>query len=235
MDDQLLAAARQAQERLVAARREAAAARTGFRASVRRLVSGGCPPRDAAAALGLSHDQLGEILRDDARPGRRAALSLSCSFCGAPQLKAGHLIAGSRAYICDACVQRAGRMLGVDVSRTPLGALRAVPEQDSQVECCFCGKPRHRVADLAVLTVPSAGPGEEAGPDESGGFGDATSAGEAADDAGAAGGGGADEDAEAADEGGNDAEAARPVTICVECLALCEEIIAEQLGLPPGG
>ena len=37
-----------------------------------------------------------------------------CSFCGKPEGKAGKLIAGREAFICDECVELCAQMLGLD-------------------------------------------------------------------------------------------------------------------------
>jgi ATP-dependent protease Clp ATPase subunit len=108
------------------------------------------------------------------RPG------LSCSFCGTIQYKVRKLIAGPGGYICDACVLLAERV--ADSGRaadTRLGQLRAVPEQDGQVPCSFCGKHRDQLASLAAMSADS--------PQGS-------------------------------------------AAICPECLSLCDEILAEELG-----
>lgn len=111
---------------------------------------------------------------------------LYCSFCGESQHEVSKLIAGPSAYICAGCVELAGRVASSgQAAATRLGQLRAVPAQDAQAPCSFCGKPRGRVTALAAL---DAAPSEE--------------------------------------PSGSPA-------ICVECLELCDEIVAEDLGPTP--
>ncbi len=111
---------------------------------------------------------------------------LCCSFCRESQYQVRKLIAGPGAYICDACVELAGGVVSSgQATATRLGQVRAVPAQDAQATCTFCGKPPGRVTTLAALT---AGPSEEP---------------------------------------------SGPPVICVECLELCEEIVAEELGPTP--
>lgn len=157
VDERLLAEAWQARDRLTAAERDAAAARAEFRHAVRRLVSRGSSARDVTAALGLSDQQLHEIRTQAGDTGRRASLDLlSCSFCGAAQREVRKLIAGPDVYICDACVELAdGVVASGHPADTRLGQLRAVPEQDGQARCSFCGKPRDRLTGLAALSDES--------------------------------------------------------------------------------
>ena len=60
VDEEWLAEARQAQQRLIHAEHEADVARAAFRA-VQRLVLHGADPQDVAAALGISDRQLYEL------------------------------------------------------------------------------------------------------------------------------------------------------------------------------
>jgi hypothetical protein len=54
VDEEWLAEARQAQQRLIHAEHEADVARAAFHLAMQRLVLHGAEPQDAAAALGLS-------------------------------------------------------------------------------------------------------------------------------------------------------------------------------------
>ncbi len=62
MDDELLAAARQAQERLIDAERDAEVARADFHRAVRRLHLHDGSLRELASALGLSHQRVHQIV-----------------------------------------------------------------------------------------------------------------------------------------------------------------------------
>ena len=70
VDEEWLAEARQAQQRLIHAEHEADVARAAFHRAVQRLVLHGAEPQDVAAALGISDQQLYEMAhkaRDSAR------------------------------------------------------------------------------------------------------------------------------------------------------------------------
>jgi hypothetical protein len=146
VDEELLAGARRAQQRMIDAERDAAVARAEFHRAVHLLASGSSPPQDVAAALGLTARQLHEIAPDIGRH------DLFCSFCGSAQLEVGKLIAGPGAYICDACVGLAGGVASSgEAAGTPQGQLRAVPRQDPRARCSFCGKHRNQLPSLVTL------------------------------------------------------------------------------------
>ena len=160
MDEELLAAARRAQEQLVEADHAAEVAKAEFHRAVRRLQLSGASLRELAAALHLSHQRVHQIVETAGgarRWGRRRPppADLACSFCGRPKAKARKLVAGPDVYICQHCIETA-----------------VEDAESSQQRCNFCGK--RRPASLFTN---------------------------------------ADDD----------------VAICAECLALCREIIAEQL------
>ncbi len=187
MDDKLLAEARKAQERVIDAERDAEVARAEFHRAVRRLHLQGSSLRELAAALGLSHQRVHQIVEaaGGSRRWRRRhnpRPDLACSFCGRPQPKVRKLIAGPHVYMCERCVEAAkGVISSGKTASTQLGPMNAVPEQDQRARCSFCGKHRYQVAGLAVLSAETAG------------------------------------------------KASAEAAICAECLALCDEIIAEEL------
>ena len=162
MNDELLAEARQAQERLIDAERDVDVARAEFYRAVRRLHLHGTSLRELAASLGLSHQRVHQIVeeaggsrrwvRGHKQPRRPGPLLLACTFCGKPQNKVRKLIAGPGAYICNGCID-----LAVDVitsgraARTALGAMINVPEEQSGVRCNFCGKDRGQVERVAIM------------------------------------------------------------------------------------
>jgi hypothetical protein len=158
VEEKLLAEARQAQERLNQAEHEAEAARAEFRRAVHRLVSHGSRPRDVAAALGLSGQQLHQIVEqagdlDREDRGIPPDAGLACNFCGRSQYEVRKLIAGPGAYICDGCVELAqGVVTSGSVANTWLGPVRAAADQGSWVRCRFCGKQRDQVTGLAAMT-----------------------------------------------------------------------------------
>src|SRR5215469_12070520 len=122
MDETLLAEARQAQERLIDAERDADVARAEFHRAVRRLHLHGASLRELASGLGLSHQRVHQIVeaaggsrrwmrRDRARPDPGLLL---CTFCGKNQKQVTKLIAGPGVYICNGCVDLAGGVIGSD-------------------------------------------------------------------------------------------------------------------------
>jgi ClpX C4-type zinc finger len=156
VDEALLGEARQAQQQLIQAERDADAARTGFHRAVHRLVMHGSSPREVAVALGLSDGQLHEITQAAGASGRRYPAQLACRFCGARQRSVRKLIAGPGVYICDGCVGRAGGVIrSGSATVTQLGSVHTVPEQDRVARCGFCDKYRDQVAGLAAMSAES--------------------------------------------------------------------------------
>jgi len=85
---------------------------------------------------------------------------LDCRFCGRGQAETRKLIAGPGVYICDGCVGVAeGVISSGSPAETPIGPVRAVPEQEGLARCSFCGKLRVQVAGLAAMPA-----GTRAGP-----------------------------------------------------------------------
>ena len=189
MDETLLAEARQAQERLIDAERDADVARAEFYRAVRRLHLHGASLRELASGLGLSHQRVHQIVeaaggsrrwmrRDRVRPDPGL---LVCTFCGENQKQVKKLIAGPSVYICDRCVDLAKSVIGDGRPVTTEAAeLTAGPADEPRVQCSFCGKCRDQVAGLVVSSAQTG--------------------------------------------------RSTPATICSECLALCTEIITEELG-----
>ena len=175
MDDKLLGEARQARERLIGAEHDAEVARGEFHRAVWCLHLGGASLRDIGAALGLSHQRVHQIVEVAGGTrrwgrGRNPWLDLACTFCGRPQPKARKLISVPGVYICEACVKLAeGVLSSGSAGTTQLGPMVAVPEQDREARCRFCGKRRDQVAGLAAMSVETSGKeATEVGPDVSG-------------------------------------------------------------------
>jgi ClpX C4-type zinc finger len=162
MNDELLAEARQARERLIDAERDAEVARAEFHHTVRRLHLHGSSLREIAASLGLSHQRVHQIVEEAGgsrrwvRRGQRQAPPgdplLACTFCGKEQKQVRKLIAGPGVYICDSCIALAGNLLrsGAAVATT-LGQMRAAPQYATHIQCSFCGKHRGQVDHVAVM------------------------------------------------------------------------------------
>jgi hypothetical protein len=165
MNDELLAEARQAQERLIDAERDVEVARAEFHRAVRRLHLHGSSLRELAANLGLSHQRVHQIVEEAGgsrrwvrvrgshqAQGRANVLHLACTFCDKPQSQVRKLIAGPGVYICDGCTD-----LAIDVittgraAHTALGTMSSVPEEQSGVRCNFCGKDRGQVERVALM------------------------------------------------------------------------------------
>jgi hypothetical protein len=110
--------------------------------------------------LGLVHEEgglaarmLGELGVGYEHLRRRIdRAALACSFCGRSGLDAIHLIAGPNVYICERCVDQAGRLATGDAPSSMHASL-SVADQDQTVTCSFCGK---RQADGTRMV---AGPG----------------------------------------------------------------------------
>ena len=162
MDETLLAEARQAQERLIDAERDADVARAEFHRAVRRLHLHGASLRELASGLGLSHQRVHQIV--EAAGGSRRWLRrdrfhpdpglLVCTFCGKNQKQVKKLIAGPSVYICDRCVDLAKSVISDgQPATTEIAELTAGAEQEPRVQCSFCGKCRDQVAGLVVSSA----------------------------------------------------------------------------------
>lgn len=204
MDEELLAEARRAEERLIDAERDAEVFRAEFHRAVRRLHLSGASLRELAGALGLSHQRVHQIVESaggsrrwlrQREPSQRAphrpGPHLACTFCGQGQAQVQKLIAGPHVYICDACVANAknvitsGPVPGVPLVTMAPGHGQPEFEPKDRLACSFCGKKLHQVAGLAA-TAPPAGTSAKRG-------------------------------------------LLPRATVCTECLDLCTEIIAEEL------
>jgi hypothetical protein len=135
-------------------------AKAEYRRAVRRLHLAGASMREVAAALGISHQRIHQIVDEGGvrrwrrrRPQEPTAQRV-CSFCGREQKQVRKLVAGPGVYICDPCIMAA---VGVTASGRPAKdpALQPVPA-GSQLPCSFCGKAR-----VQVQTLVSAQAGED--------------------------------------------------------------------------
>lgn len=68
LDDAILGEAKQARDRLIAARHEVDDARADYHHAVRRLHASGASMREIAEALGISHQRVHQIVDEEARP-----------------------------------------------------------------------------------------------------------------------------------------------------------------------
>jgi len=161
--EDLLAAARQAQERLIEAEHDAEVARAEFHRAVRRLHLHGGSLREVAPALGLSHQRVHQIVESAGgsrrwSPRRVRPRAAECTFCGRPEQDAGPLIAGPGVHICSRCAVLASDVLTAGGPASP-GPLHAVPAGDVRERCSFCGKYRPECTGLAATAPEAAGGG----------------------------------------------------------------------------
>jgi hypothetical protein len=170
VDEEMLAAARASQARVVEYERAVDLARAEFRYGVRKLHLAGASLREIGDALNLSHQRVHQIV-EEAEGGTRGWRSftvrgdrpkrgeLACSFCGQAQKEVRKLIAGPGGVaICETCTGKAAQVLATGVvAATPLSTVKPVPRPakadvpgpEAVARCSFCGKGRHQVAGLA--------------------------------------------------------------------------------------
>jgi hypothetical protein len=159
--ERLLEKAREAGARLAEAEKAVSAARTEYHGLVRRIHLAGASLREIAAALGLSHQRVQQMV--DGAGGswwqrvwstRNRRRGLACTFCRRPQDEVEKLIAGPKVFICDACVALAEQSL----AGAAAGGSQAQPKPPSKgarTRCSFCGK--RRTAELPLLAGPAVG------------------------------------------------------------------------------
>jgi ribosomal protein S14 len=153
VDDGLLAQARDAEVRVAEAEETLELAKADHHHAIRRLHLAGASFREIAAALGMSHQRVHQIIdtTGGARRWRKKPPpeSLACSFCGRPQRAVKKLVCGPAVYICNHCVALAQR---VAASGTPVEnrrtAMASVADDQATERCSFCGKVRRQVAAL---------------------------------------------------------------------------------------
>lgn len=163
MDEELLSAARRAQEQLIEADQAAEIAKARFHRAVRRLHLSGASLRELAVALQLSHQRVHQIV-EAAGGGRRwqgrgrPREDPACSFCGHPKRPGRKLVAGPGTSICLECVETAEAVVrSGKAAETTLGPLHPVPADQARGRCSFCGKRRHQVPGLVTTVDNPAG------------------------------------------------------------------------------
>jgi len=201
MDETLLTEARQAQERLIDAERDADVARADFHRAVRRLHLHGASLRELAGALGLSHQRVHQIVESAGGSRRwlrgshksRPAPEVTCTFCGQQRDQDRNVIAGPGVFICQDCVPLArdviatGKPGGDPFVPVIAGSELSQPGYGPRVKvaCSFCGKRLDQVPGMAASSVLIGSSLAKGG--------------------------------------------CRPhATVCTECLDLCDEIFAEE-------
>lgn len=148
LDPSLLAEASACHEALAAARRALAEAESAFHDVVARLERSGAMPEEIAEALGVAgatHER-----DEQATPAGPAEQDAGrCSFCGRSQDEVSHLIAGPNRYICGQCIAAIGTMLEGRAAAIAAPPARAVPSEEAEQVCSFCGKRRGQVEEMA--------------------------------------------------------------------------------------
>lgn len=163
MDEELLAQAKQAEERLIEAEQDAEVARAEFNRAVRRLHLRGASLRELADALQLSHQRVHQIVEAAGgarrwRKRERTPLELSCSFCGRAQRKTRKLVVGPGVYICETCVALADTVITSGrPAESALGIIEPVAANEKRRRCSFCGKHRYQASGLATTVDNPAG------------------------------------------------------------------------------
>jgi hypothetical protein len=172
IDEELLAEAVRAAERIAQAQHAVLDARAGFQRAVRALYVDGGSMREIAERLGISHQRVHQLLDlpkpDDSRwrqhrvRARRGPALPDCQFCGRSQQQVRKLIMGSGTAVCNACATLGhallhGGALAVQRNAHVTLAVRAGPGS-----CGFCGKetgtpdPHLGSRALALVVAPNA-------------------------------------------------------------------------------
>ena len=153
VDEGLVRQAREAEAGVAAAETALELAKADHRHAIRRLHLAGASLREIAAALGLSHQRVHQIIdtTGGARrwPKRSPPKVVVCSFCGRPEGAVKKLVCGPGVYICDECVPLAERVAATGKRAENRRTTMAVVSPDHQAErCSFCGKRRRDVSAL---------------------------------------------------------------------------------------
>lgn len=149
LDPTLLDEVRRAEAAVAEDERALADARADYRVAVKRLHQAGAPLREIAAALGLSHQRVHQMVSKVggvwAQPlallsGALRRRRLTCAFCRTPARDVRNLIAGPRVHICDRCITL-GREVADGRPRAVAGgtALAVLAPAKAQ-RCSFCRK-----------------------------------------------------------------------------------------------
>ncbi len=149
LDPTLLGKARRAEAAVADRERALADARADYHSAVKRLHLAGAPLREIAAALGLSHQRVHQMVRDTggAWPHLLGLLSgplrrsrLRCSFCRLPAQEVRNLIAGPRVHICDRCVALGRQVADSGRDAAEEGRSLTLLARATGRRCSFCGK-----------------------------------------------------------------------------------------------
>ena len=150
LDPSLLDEARREAKDLLKLERQVAVAKADYHFAIRRLHLAGGSLREIGAALGLSHQRVGQIVEVENRSwlrqqrGRDRAERLHCSFCGRSSTEVQKLVAGPRVHICNACIEQISDWLKAGDLSPNSGSVAVFPAL-TWARCSFCGKrPRNK-------------------------------------------------------------------------------------------
>jgi hypothetical protein len=172
IDEELLAEAVRAAERITQAQHAVEEARAGFQRAVRTLYVQGGSMREIAERLGISHQRVHQLLDlpkpDDnrwrqhrVRARRRQALP-DCQFCGRSQQQVRKLIMGSDTAVCNACATLGHALLRGGPLAVQRNAHVTLAIEAGPGSCGFCGKktgtpdPHLGGRTLALVVAPHA-------------------------------------------------------------------------------
>ena len=149
--DALVAEARRLQERALRRQLRAERATVAFQHAIRRVHASGASIREIAAALGISHQRVHQIL--DAASGKgalkRPRARVICNLC-TEHIEPERAVAGPGVYICAGCVQCGRRLLVSPASATAQDESTGPLALDGgKGTCAFCGRSASALQPLA--------------------------------------------------------------------------------------
>ena len=141
------------QDRALRRQLRAERASVAFQHAIRRIHASGASVREIAAALGISHQRVHQIL--DAASGKgalkRPRAPVICNLC-AEHVEPERAVAGPGVYVCAGCVERGSCLLATSTPAPPPGRDRSSPPLmlvGSKGTCAFCGRPAPAAQALA--------------------------------------------------------------------------------------
>ncbi len=149
--DALVAEARRLQERTLRRQLRAERASVAFQHAIRRLHASGASIREIAAALGISHQRVHQILDVTGGKGalKRARAQVICNLC-TEHIEPECAVAGPGVYVCAGCVERGRRLLVSPASATAQDeSMRPLALDGGKGTCGFCGRSASALQPLA--------------------------------------------------------------------------------------
>lgn len=137
----LIAEARRLRERALRRQLRADRAALAHQHAIRRLHTAGVSTRDIAAAVGLSHQRVHQIVSASTGKGalKRPSALATCNFC-ADRFEPRGGVAGPGVHICASCVERGGALVaGLPEVAGQAAPLRLRGRGDGS-SCSFCGR-----------------------------------------------------------------------------------------------